>query len=162
MQAGVDPSSDGGAKSQVLQCGHQAIVIDVIEEAFHIEQEDGTFETMLVGIMDVVEESQAGIQARRMLLPPKLVTGEEGVCGEVILDTLCDHLLQEFAETFQEENGAMGLWECVVRSVWFGEYNDDCFLTCMWVVAKGEACVVEVGECYILTYMYLMCQSYLP
>ena len=56
---------------------------------------------------------------------PKLRGGEDVIMVGIHKDTFGNNLLKEFATTFQEADGTVGLGETIVRLTWFGDDDDE-------------------------------------
>ena len=69
-------------------------MVDVIEEALHIKQKHAAFEAESVCSLDVVEEGESSVEAGGESSSSKLCCRDEFVFHNVVLEPLCDDLLQ--------------------------------------------------------------------
>ena len=118
-------------------------MVDVIEETFHIKEEYAAFEAEVVCRLDVVEQCEASIEARGVASSPKLSGGDELVLDQVVLEALCNHLLEEFGHRLTEGYGAVGFGEGVVRLLRFGNDDHNRGLPDSRVVPQCDACVED-------------------
>jgi hypothetical protein len=80
-------------------------MVDIIEEPPYVKQEDPCFEASSMGALDVVQEGQSRVQARRVGATPKLVGVYELVRDDVVLHALRYRLLKELAHSFEQRDG---------------------------------------------------------
>ena len=70
----------------------EAIVVDVIEEAFHIEEQHTALEAQAVGGLNIVKEGEASVEAGGKPSTTELGCGDELVFHYVMLEALGDDL----------------------------------------------------------------------
>ena len=143
---GPNPGSNGGVKAHSGNDSCKAIVINVIEKSFHVKQKHAAFEAKAMCRLDVVKEGKARIQAGREAPSTKLGGRDELVFHDVVLESLGDHLLQQFGHGLEQGDRPVSLGECVVRFVWLGYDDHDGGLPSRRVITKGKAGVEDGGQ----------------
>ena len=91
---GPCPRSQRGVEAQSGNDTGESVVIDVIEETFHVKEEHAAFEAQAMCGLNVMEEGEASVQAGGEPATPKLGRGDEFVLNNVVLEALSDDFLQ--------------------------------------------------------------------
>ena len=97
LQKGGNPANDVRREPLVGEDVQKTCVIDMVEKALDVHGEEGGDQFFLPGCVDVVGEGESGVEAGGIGASTELVEGHELVFADVIVDTSCDDLLNEFA-----------------------------------------------------------------
>ena len=121
-------------------------MVYVVEETLDVHHEEGGDKSLLSGGLDVVCEGEAGVKAGGVGASSKLVEGHKLVFAQIISDSFGDDLLNEFAEAFDELDGAVRLGEGHVLLVVFGDDCDDRLLPGRVVDSEVYGCTDDSDE----------------